>query len=107
MADRISNLILSHWQRYHPGMLLWLQREDLLEQALEETAERFTDILYELTAVRKLEHHRAWELAMEEILLPEESTSTSSPKKNPPATSKSHQPTESGWAASMRKRAQT
>jgi hypothetical protein len=93
MADRLSSLILAHWQRYHPGMLLWLQRESLLDQALEETAERFTDILYELTAVRKMEHNHAWELAIQEILLPEESTSTSSPRTSPPATSASLMPT--------------
>jgi hypothetical protein len=107
MADRISSLILAHWQRHHPGMMLWLERENLLQEALEETAERFTDILYELTAVRKMEHNQAWELAIEEILLPEESTSTSSPRKDPRATLESRPPTASAWAASMKRRAQT
>ena len=107
MPDRISNLILGHWQRYHPTMLLQLQRENRLEQALEETAERFTDILYNLVSVQKMEHHQAWELAIEEILLPEESSSTSSQNPSPPATSVSPAPTGSGWAARMKRLAGT
>jgi hypothetical protein len=93
MADRISNLILGHWQRYHPTMLHRLQQEGRLEQALEETAERFTDILYNLVSVRKMEHHQAWEMAIHVILQPEESTSTSSRRPSPPATSESPAPT--------------
>ena len=74
--DRLSSLILAHWTRYHPKMLAQLQRENLLQQTLEETAERFADLLYDLVSVRKMEHHQAWELAISEILLPEESPST-------------------------------
>jgi hypothetical protein len=57
-----------------------------LQQTLEETAERFTDILYELVSVKKMEYHQAWEIAINEILLPEESSSTN-PSTSPPATS--------------------
>jgi hypothetical protein len=71
--DRLSSLILEHWSRYHPKMLAELRRQNLLELTLEETAERFTDILYELVSVKKMEHNRAWEIAIQEILLPEES----------------------------------
>jgi hypothetical protein len=74
--DRLSSLILAHWSRYHPKMLAQLQQENRLQQTLEETAERFTDLLYDLVSVRKMEHHQAWELATQEILLPEESPST-------------------------------
>jgi hypothetical protein len=71
--DRLSSLILEHWSRYHPKMLAELRRQDRLTQTLEETAERFTDILYELVSVKKMEYTQAWEIAVQEILLPEES----------------------------------
>jgi hypothetical protein len=84
--DRLSSLILEHWRRYHPKMLRDLQQQDRLQQVLQETAERFTDILHDLISVRKMEYHQAWEMAIDEILLPEES-SASSRQQNPPATS--------------------
>ena len=74
--DRLTSLILEHWTRCHPKMLAELRQQNRLQQALEETAERFADILYDLTLVRKMEHHQAWEIAIREILLPEESSST-------------------------------
>jgi hypothetical protein len=85
--DRLSSLILAHWSRYHPKMLRQLRQENRLEHTLAETAERFTDILYDLTVVRKMEHHQAWEIAINEILLPEESSLSPSQSQNPPATS--------------------
>jgi hypothetical protein len=85
--DRLSSLILAHWSRYHPKMLRELRQQNRLQQMLEETAERFTDILYDLTVVRKIEHHQAWEIAINEILLPEESSLSPSQNQNPPATS--------------------
>ena len=85
--DRLTSLILEHWSRYHPKMLRDLQQQDRLQQTLQETAERFTDILHNLISVHKMEYHQAWEMAIDEILLPEESSSTSSRKQNPPATS--------------------
>jgi hypothetical protein len=85
--DRLSSLILEHWSRCHPKMLRQLRQENRLQQTLEETAERFTDILYDLTAVWKMDHHQAWEIAINEILLPEESSLIPSRNQNPPATS--------------------
>jgi hypothetical protein len=85
--DRLSNLLLEHWSRYHPSMLARLTQENRLNQVLEETAEQFADRLYELVSVKKMEYHQAWELLVEEFLLPEESSSTSSPSQSPPATS--------------------
>lgn len=103
--DRLSNLILVHWQRYHPSMLTYLQQESLLQSALEETAEQFTDLLYDLVLVRKLEYHRAWEIAINEFLLPEESSSMS--PSGLPKTSESSMPTRSEWVARMKKRRPT
>ncbi len=74
--DRLTSLILEHWSRYHPKMLRELRQQDRLQQTLKETAERFADILYDLVSVKKMEHHQAWEIAIREILLPEESSST-------------------------------
>jgi hypothetical protein len=86
MTDRISGLILAHWSRYHPKMLLQLQQENRLERELEETAERFSSLLFELISVKKMEYHQAWEIAINEMLLPEESSSTSSQKKDHPGS---------------------
>jgi hypothetical protein len=74
--DRLSSLILEHWSRYHPKMLAELKAQDRLQQTLEETAQRFSDFLYEMVSVKKMEYHQAWELAIQEFLLPEESPST-------------------------------
>ena len=71
--DRLSSLILDHWSRYHPQMLAELRQQDRLQQTLDETAERFNDLLYDLVSVRKMEYHQAWEIAIHEILLPDES----------------------------------
>jgi hypothetical protein len=75
--DRLSSLILGHWTRYHPSMLVQLQLEGRLQQELEETAEQFSDLMYELISVNKMEYHQAWEIVIDQFLLPEEkSTST-------------------------------
>jgi len=104
--DRLSNLILAHWSRYHPLMLAELRKQHRLEEELEATAERFANFLYDLVSVRKMEYTQAWEMAIEEFLLPEESSSTS-PTINPPATSESPTPTGSGWAERTRRQKQT
>jgi hypothetical protein len=74
--DRLASLILEHWSLYRPKMLAELRQQDRLQQTLEETAERFSSLLYDLVSVKKLEYHQAWEIAIREILLPEESPSS-------------------------------
>jgi len=74
--DKLSNLILTHWQRYHPTMLAQFQRENRLEAELEATAQQFADLMYELVAVRKMQYHAAWEIAIDQFLLPEEEESS-------------------------------
>jgi len=74
--DRLSSLILEHWSRYHPKMLAELRQQNRLQQTLEETAENFGSLLYELISVKKMEYHQAWEIAVEQFLLPEEPNST-------------------------------
>ena len=85
--DRLSNLVLTHWSRYRPSMLAQLRQENRLEEALENTARQFTDLMYEMVSVRNMEYHQAWEVAIREILLPEESSSTLSLNTSPPAIS--------------------
>ena len=104
--DRLSSLILEHWTRYHPSMLVQLQMERRLAQELERTAEMFAEMMYQLVSVQGMEYSQAWELAIQEFLLPAESSSTN-PTKSPPETSESPTPILSGWEARMRKRART
>lgn len=70
--DRLSNLVLAHWSRYHPLRVERLCQEKLLKEALNEMAEQMSDHLYELISVRKMQHHQAWELVIQEFLSPEE-----------------------------------
>ena len=100
--DRLSSLILEHWSRYHPSMLEELRQQNRLQEELEATAEQFADMMYDLVSVKTMEHHQAWELAVEQFLLPEE-PSLMSQRHNPPETSASPMPTTSGWAARMRR----
>jgi len=71
--DRLSSLILDHWSRYQPKMLAQLRSQNRLQQTLEETADQFADLLYELVSVKKMEYIQAWDIAIREILPPEES----------------------------------
>jgi hypothetical protein len=103
--DRLSSLILEHWTRYHPSMLFQLQLEGRLQEELEKTADQFTDLLYELVAVKGMEYHQAWELTVQEFLLPEESSSRSQTPR--PEISGSAMHIKSGWAARMRRRSAT
>ena len=104
--DRLYSLISDHFHRYQPSMVEQLRQQNRLDQVLEETAEQFSNFLFEMVSVKKMEYNRAWELAIQAFLLPEESSSTSQ-KTNPPATSASATLTRSEWAARMKKRKQT
>jgi len=84
--DRLSSLILEHWNRYHPSMLAKFRKEGRLERELEKTAEAFANHLCDLISVQKMAYHQAWELTVDQFLLPEESSSTN-PKTSPSATS--------------------
>ncbi len=70
--DSLSNLILTHWQQYHPRMLAELQRENRLETELAQTVKDFDDLLYDLVVVKKMQYQSAWEIAIDQFLLPEE-----------------------------------
>jgi len=95
--DRLSSLILTHWRRYHPKMLAELQRQNRLQQTLDETAERFADLMYDMVSVRKMDYHVAWEMAMSEwALLPSQSHLRSSPTGSTPTIRQPRQPVTFG-----------
>jgi hypothetical protein len=65
-------------------MVAQLERANRLNQSVQEAESRATDLLYEFLNVRKMQYQDAWELAMQECLLPEEtSSSTRSPSALP------------------------
>ena len=70
--DKISSVILAHWQRHQPTMVAQFRQKNRLEKELEATAQQFSDRMYELTAVKKMDYRAAWEMAIHEFLLPEE-----------------------------------
>ncbi len=87
--DKISQIILTHWQNYHPKMVAQFRQENRLEAVLEAAAQQFADLMHELTAVKKMGYPEAWEMAARQFLLPEEdeSSSTNRSRSDPPATS--------------------
>jgi hypothetical protein len=87
--SRFSNLILEHWRKHRPQMVLQLQRENKLTEVIEQAESRAMDLLYHYLSVQNLQYQTAWDLAMQECLLPEETTSSStmSPSALPPAIS--------------------
>jgi hypothetical protein len=82
--DKLSRLILAHWQHYQPEMVAQFQQENRLEAELEATAEQFSDLMHELTAVKKMNYYAAWEIAIEQFLLPEEDESSSTSQSQTP-----------------------
>ena len=79
---------MTHWQTYHPTMYQELVQTDTLDERLDAAALQFTDLLYTLVIVHQMEYAAAWEIALEQFLLPEEEPDpTSRNQPDPPATS--------------------
>src|SRR5260370_33257292 len=74
--DNISSLILKHSQSYHPKMVAEFQRENRLEAELKATVQQFDDLMYNLVVVQKMSYSSAWEIAIDQFLLPEEEESS-------------------------------
>jgi len=93
--NRLSQMILSHWEEHCPRMVAELREHNHLENAVMEAEERTADLLYDLICVKKLPYREAWEMATREwAFLPTEDPLPSSAhpnltliKKSPPATS--------------------
>lgn len=74
MVERtqLGETILRHWRENCPQMVADLEKQNHLEQALDEAQEWTGDLLYELVSVQKLDYQAAWEMAMREWALPPE-----------------------------------
>src|SRR5437764_11066388 len=72
--DYLRNILLTHWQNYHPKMLSELQAENRLEETLTTTARHMADLLDTLIIVHQMSYPSAWEIAIDQFLLPEEET---------------------------------
>ena len=88
--------ILEHWKQHRPTMVQSLEQGNRLQQAVFAAQELTTDLLYELTVVRKMDYQMAWEIATREwAFLPTEEDrpqlsfdpATLSPQQPLPATS--------------------
>src|SRR5260370_41889626 len=62
----LRNLLLTHWEKYHPMMFAQLKKENRLEAELEETANQFSDLMYELTMVKNMSYSSAWEMPVDQ-----------------------------------------
>jgi hypothetical protein len=87
--DRLSSLILEHWQTHCPNLLAGLKDQNSVEAALEATSKQVTEMLFQLISQRKMQHHQAWEIMLAEIFPPEESSSMQNPKEDHRAISES------------------
>src|SRR5579884_3686249 len=88
MTERtaLGEKILNHWREHCPQMVLDLEKQNRLEQAVLEAQSQTGDLLYELVSVKKMDYQAAWELAMEEWAF---AASESSSSKNPSPPSQS------------------
>lgn len=69
----LGHQILEHWKGYRPTMVGNLERENNLQRAIIAAQELTSNLLYELTVVRKMEYNQAWEIATREwAFLPSE-----------------------------------
>ena len=69
----LGHQILEHWRRHRPTMVENLERGNQLQVAAFAAQELTGNLLYELTVVRKMEYHWAWEIATREwAFLPDE-----------------------------------
>jgi hypothetical protein len=70
-------------------MVAQLRQENRLEQELEATVKQFNDLMYRLVIEQKMDYAAAWEIAIDQFLLPEEESSLTSQnqQQESPATS--------------------
>jgi hypothetical protein len=64
--NRLRQMILEHWQKYHPQMVTELREANQLDQTIYEAQETTGDLLYELVSVQKMDYQAAWEIAKRE-----------------------------------------
>ena len=90
----LGEAILKHWREHCPQMVLKLEKDNRLDQAVFEAQEATGDLLYELVSVKKMDYQAAWEMATREwAFLPGEAP-------HPPA----NKPRSSGKSSRKRNR---
>ncbi len=72
LSPQLRNLLLTHWQTYHPTMYQELVQENKLEAHLHAIAEQWCDLMYDLVTVKGMDYAAAREIAVNQFLLPEE-----------------------------------
>src|SRR5215469_5069269 len=69
----LGHQILEHWKSHRPAMVQRLIQANRLQQAVFAAQELTGNLLYELTAVQKMDYQPAWEIATREwAFLPDE-----------------------------------
>src|SRR6266699_3278217 len=87
--DTFSNLILTHWHKDQPMLFAKYRQEHRKEAALIGAGQQFSDLMWELTAVKKMEYSSARERAVQQLHRSEEESSLINQNRNVslPATS--------------------
>jgi hypothetical protein len=75
---RLARMILNHWQTHCPLMVAQLSQRNLRFPALLQAQSQTVDILHELITRNGMNFLAAWELAIQEALLPTEARPESS-----------------------------
>src|SRR6266699_4754599 len=65
--DDCSNLILTHWHKNQPMLFAKYRQAHRKEAALIGTGQQFSDLMWELTAVKKMEYASARERAVRQL----------------------------------------
>ena len=89
-SPQFRTLFLTHWKTYHPTMYQEMVQANTLEAMLDSMAVQFDDLLYTLVVEQQMDYSAAWEIAINQFLLPEEGSDATSQSQNqpdPPGTS--------------------
>src|SRR6266567_3624119 len=84
-----SNLILTHWHKNQPMLFAKFRQAHRKDWELIGAGQQFSNLMYELTAVKKMDYRSARERAVQHLHLPEEESSLPNQNQNVslPATS--------------------
>src|SRR2546423_8514096 len=72
LSPQLRNLLLTHWQTYHPTMYRELVQANTLEAHLNAIAEQWCDLMYDLATVKGMDYAAARQIAVNRCLLPAE-----------------------------------
>ena len=84
LSPQLRNLLLTHWQTYHPTMYQELVQTNTLEAHLNAIAEQWCDLMYDLVTVKGMDYAAAREIAVNQFLLPEEGSDSMNQSQNQP-----------------------